>query len=821
MKTTYTFSMSGKDWASAALLRLAQTRVPLQHRILLFVVNISCFGALAALVGMALDRRNVPSSAVLYAAAIALFALFAAQFVVISMRRALLRRATSVAGPTTMRVDDSGVSLEKVDGSTYRAWSGLGNVEIKGDYLFLHDDSVHFQVVPLAAFASREDANAIVELWRERRLLKIDRPQVGETCSARTPLNAGDLPAKPRVSLGSSLAGVALDALRLTFLRALPENRPSLSWGGVLALALADIAVPVVAAFASVGMHGEWSWYSLASSLLHLPLMLGAAIVASLVVRRPEEVVRVLAAGLLVSIVIDLAWAALTTAFPNLAEMAYANCVLWIPAAWLALAMGTFACRSIEPGVRRLVILASVALIVAVPLGTTFRDRGFWHAPFDPEDGGGRDRFGVAAEAAFYKQPQVLAQELQSVRPATRDAVNVYFIGMAGYGNQDVFRKEVESVATLFRERFGAGGHTVRLINSNRTLLDVPIASATSLRAALRRVAQAMDKDRDVLVLYMTSHGSSDHQFSLSLWPLSFERLDPAVLRGALDESGIRNRVVIISACYSGGFVKPLEGPDTLVITASAADRTSFGCSDDATWTYFGKAYFDEALRHTHSFIDAFEAAKPRIARREVEGNFTPSEPQISVGAHIRAKLAELSDQVEGRLVKTSSGVGAADRPHQSDLYDQYVDLTYRYGYLRDMKELCKSSMHANGPEEGLAKFPNAFDGMDKSPRHWNRLLRAWDTYGEDLCSRSLEPHALRAAYAEKVRALVPESDLVPVVHFLRSAEGGHWLQAEQQIARQQQAEITRQQTALSLDLYADYLKEMDRIKADFRKSRP
>jgi hypothetical protein len=483
--------------------------------------------------------------------------------------------------------------------------------------------------------------------------------------------------------------------------------------------------------------------------------------------------------------------------------------------------MGTFACRSIEPGMRRLAILVSAAVIVAVPLGTTFRDRGFWHAPFDPEDAGGRDRFGVAAEAAFYRQPQVLAQELQSVRPATRDAVNVYFIGMAGYGNQDVFRKEVESVTALFRERFGAAGHTVRLINSNRTLLDVPIASATSLRAALERVAQVMDKDRDVLVLYMTSHGSRDHEFSLSLWPLSFERLDPAVLRNALDESGIRNRVVIVSACYSGGFVKPLEGPDTLVITAAAAERTSFGCSNDASWTYFGKAYFDEALRHTHSFIDAFEAAKPRIARREAEGNFTPSEPQISIGAHIRAKLAQLSDQIEGRLVKTSSMATAPDRPRQADLYEQYVDLTYRYGYLRDMKELCKSSMRANGPEEGLAKFPNAFDGMEKSPRHWNRLLRAWDTYGENLCSRSLEPRALRAAYQEKVRALLPESDLAPVVHFLQGAEAGRWLEAEQQIARQQQAEITRQQAALSQDLYAVYLEEMGRIKADFRKPRP
>jgi hypothetical protein len=155
-------------------------------------------------------------------------------------------------------------------------------------------------------------------------------------------------------------------------------------------------------------------------------------------------------------------------------------------------------------------------------------------------------------------------------------------------------------------------------------------------------------------VLYMTSHGSEDHEFSLSLWPLGFARMDPAVLKSLLDESGIRNRVVIVSACYSGGFVEPLKGPDTLVITAAAADRTSFGCSNEAEWTYFGKAYFDEALRGTHSFTKAFQAAQPRIAKRETQDGFDPSNPQISVGERIAARLDELERQLDGAATGTA-----------------------------------------------------------------------------------------------------------------------------------------------------------------------
>ena len=126
-----------------------------------------------------------------------------------------------------------------------------------------------------------------------------------------------------------------------------------------------------------------------------------------------------------------------------------------------------------------------------------------------------------------------------------------------------------------------------------------------------------MDGDEDVLVLFLTSHGSADFKFSLELWPIEFKTLDPATLRAILDESGIKNRVVVISACYSGGFVEKLRDDRTLVITAAAAGKNSFGCDNMAEWTYFGRAYFDEALRKTYSFTQAFELAKPLIEERE------------------------------------------------------------------------------------------------------------------------------------------------------------------------------------------------------------
>jgi hypothetical protein len=86
-----------------------------------------------------------------------------------------------------------------------------------------------------------------------------------------------------------------------------------------------------------------------------------------------------------------------------------------------------------------------------------------------------------------------------------------------------------------------------------------------------------------------------------------------------------------------------LRDPDTIVITAAAADRTSFGCSSDADLTYFGEAFYRDALPGARSLREAFDKAKTAIAAREVAEGETPSNPQAYFGAAIEAKLAVMS----------------------------------------------------------------------------------------------------------------------------------------------------------------------------------
>lgn len=297
--------------------------------------------------------------------------------------------------------------------------------------------------------------------------------------------------------------------------------------------------------------------------------------------------------------------------------------------------------------------LAAALVLVAVLAAPWYwrQDAWFWYPPEQPERDAnaeaqaGQPRGdalddGVDAEALLQSQPGRVQAALAALRPQVPGRVELFTLGFAGDGSERVFRNEVEYLARLAARRFDGGGHALSLVNSPRTLERHPLATAGNLRAALQGLAARMDPAEDVLLLFLTSHGSEDHRLAVDLPPVPLRPLDPRLLREALDASGIRWRVVVVSACYSGGFVEALRDAHTLVITAARADRTSFGCGSDAQITWFGRAFLAEGLNETVDFEHAFALASRRIREWELRDGETPSVPQISPGSAIRQKLA-------------------------------------------------------------------------------------------------------------------------------------------------------------------------------------
>ena len=248
------------------------------------------------------------------------------------------------------------------------------------------------------------------------------------------------------------------------------------------------------------------------------------------------------------------------------------------------------------------------------------------------------------AEGLLFEQSAKIDRALAAIRPDAAAAPNAYFLGFAGVGEQKVFAQEIGLAARVLSERYGMEGRSLALLNDERDLLRAPLATVSGLKYALRGLSGRMNVDRDVLFLAISSHGAQDPAIAVSNADLPLDELTDEDLAEALRDSGIKWRVVIISACYAGGFIDALKDPRTIVITAAAADRTSFGCSNDSDLTYFGEAFYRDALPDARSLRDAFDKAKAAIGVRERRERVEASKPQAFFGAELESKLAAMKD---------------------------------------------------------------------------------------------------------------------------------------------------------------------------------
>jgi hypothetical protein len=248
----------------------------------------------------------------------------------------------------------------------------------------------------------------------------------------------------------------------------------------------------------------------------------------------------------------------------------------------------------------------------------------------------------AAAEGAVQTQRDLIDAQIAGFPAGAGDQGRMFFVGFAGYGEERVFAEEIKLAAQVVGEKFGSTERSVLLVNDRRDLTAYPFASASSLRYALEAVANVMNREDDVLFLALSSHGSPDATIEVTNTGMKEQNLGAKTLAGILAESGIRWKVIVVSACYSGRFVKPLADNHTIVLAASAKNRTSFGCSDTRDLTYFGEAFYRDALPGALSLRDAFDEARRAIHTREQVEGYKPSQPQSYFGPMMESKLVEM-----------------------------------------------------------------------------------------------------------------------------------------------------------------------------------
>ncbi|NNL36350.1 MAG: hypothetical protein HKP35_11070, partial [Silicimonas sp.] len=254
--------------------------------------------------------------------------------------------------------------------------------------------------------------------------------------------------------------------------------------------------------------------------------------------------------------------------------------------------------------------------------------------------------FGSSEDTAEYVPPDTemiyaLQRDLldgqANLRPGDPDRIEMFAVLGAGDPYQSVFSREVRAVGAFLEREMDGAGRVLRLINDDGAPTAYPLMNRVNLRRALADVRGAMDDD-DLLFLFLTSHGGPG-LLSARFDPVITRDIRPEDIADALEEADIGNAIIVISACYSGSFTDALAAPDRLILTAASADRTSFGCSDTAVWTEWGRAFFVESWPQNRDPRVAAVRAQEIVAKRETQRGLETSSPLIVEGDEIGAVI--------------------------------------------------------------------------------------------------------------------------------------------------------------------------------------
>ncbi len=194
----------------------------------------------------------------------------------------------------------------------------------------------------------------------------------------------------------------------------------------------------------------------------------------------------------------------------------FAAVSLWWIGAMVAV-LRTFAVQPRLAAAARAVGLwvALLAVSAVIPHAPVFVGGNFdmaaanWWEALDARLGGAEQKpAGAAAEAAPLEQTQkaLLQAETGALAPSTKGATAIYALGIAGWADE-VFLKELDGGLAVLGNVLPIRGRIVRLVNNRETLQTAPLADRRNFTAAVHAVAALMNKDDDILILFMTSHG--------------------------------------------------------------------------------------------------------------------------------------------------------------------------------------------------------------------------------------------------------------------------------------------------------------------------
>lgn len=628
-------SLTREDWLAYLRAYRNRQRAKFHHRPARYFILVMVGGLAAALaLGSSVVRDGTPAFLT------GVFMMLAVVWIsaLVQRRVGQPEEDGSFLGPVTFHFGPAGIRTIRRYARSEIAWPQVHSIEATASHLFLWLDTTAAFVLPGRSLPAGMDLRAAVAAMQALAKASGHDVSTGDPIAASSPDADG---AHERAIESDGVEGVTvrreLSALgRLLLLR--PADSAAIQGRDVSLLALLLLVVGCWIGLDRLRFDGDVEFFSWGLPVIAW-YILGLMLVAWLVTRlcrptpRYSRVMLLLAPTLLVLLagnaaheIFDGRWGAALCA--GLVTVAYLATYLRRALRAIGNVSGS---RPVLAGIPALFALHWISVHL-------YLDASAWVTSGTPFAEASYSR----SEELLFKQPERIDAALARIAPADPARPDLFFVGFAGMGEQRVFAGEIGLAQRVIGQRYGSAARSILLVNDQRDLDRYPLATVTGLARALRGLAQRMDVEQDILFLSLSSHGSGAPSLEVSNGGLPLEQLTGENLRAALDDAGIRWRVIVISACHSGAFIKPLRNDRTIVITAARADRSSFGCADDRDVTDFGAAFYRDALPHAATLRSAFLAARAEVARQERQDGRSASDPQAFFGPEMEAQLASL-----------------------------------------------------------------------------------------------------------------------------------------------------------------------------------
>jgi hypothetical protein len=225
----------------------------------------------------------------------------------------------------------------------------------------------------------------------------------------------------------------------------------------------------------------------------------------------------------------------------------------------------------------------------------------------------------------------------------------LWYAGFGLEGSSKAFAGDVKLTGQRLQELYPDVISYIAYNDQTVETMQVPLATLPGIENATYEIGR-LAKPQDVAVIMISSHGNQ-HILGVKLDGEYAGPISDNYLEINLRKLKAVPTVVIISACHSGSMIDALKSANRIIITAAAADKSSYGCQPLSENTFFIDAMMGKSLNPELSLHQLFAQMKADIAEREKKEKLTPSDPQMYVGE----KMKSFADKPISSWLKQSS----------------------------------------------------------------------------------------------------------------------------------------------------------------------